>query len=109
MNLQLLPEIALLTVPNFRGYFYRKYLCQYYISERLFPKKKGHASTDFCRSYVRKPSQWHAWPEQKIVMGLEKEEPSSSPIIAKHLLAKHSAASAGDEGAPGDTDPLFVI
>ena len=61
----------------------RKYLCQYYISERLFRKKKGYASTNFCRSYVRKPSQWHAWPEQKFVMGLEKEEPSSSPIIKK--------------------------
>ena len=25
--------------------------------------------------------KWHAWPEQKFVMGLEKEEPSSSHIM----------------------------
>ena len=81
MNLQLLHEIALLTVPNFRGYFYTKISLPILYLRNAIPEKKGHASTDFCRSYVRKPSQWHAWPEQKFVMGLEKEEPSSSPII----------------------------
>jgi hypothetical protein len=35
MNLQLLPEIAILTVPNFRGYFYTE------ISESTFPHLKN--------------------------------------------------------------------
>jgi hypothetical protein len=30
--------------------------------------------------------KWHAWPEQKIVMGLEKEEPSSSRIIVLLII-----------------------
>jgi hypothetical protein len=95
MNMQLLPEIALLTVPNFRGYFYTKIsLPILYFQKAIPPKKKGHASTDFYRSYVRKPSQWHAWPEQKFIRGLEKEEPSSSLIRLINLVKrthKHTA------------------
>jgi hypothetical protein len=67
MNLQLLPEIALSTVPNFRGYFYTniyiyiifpniflyEYIYILYPQKAIPKKKKGHASTDFCRSYSR--------------------------------------------------------
>jgi hypothetical protein len=47
-------------------------------SPKSYFQKNGHTSTDFCPSYVRKPSQGHAWPEQKFVKGLAKEEHSSS-------------------------------
>jgi hypothetical protein len=41
MNLQLLPEIALLTVPNFRGYFYTKISLPILYFQKAIPKKKS--------------------------------------------------------------------
>ena len=40
MNLQLLPEIALLTVPNFRGYFYTKISLPILYLRKAIPEKK---------------------------------------------------------------------
>ena len=40
MNLQLLPEIALLTVPNFRGYFYTKISLPILYPQKAISKNK---------------------------------------------------------------------